>query len=897
MFKAPNPPFTAHVSLATRGIGRRFCVSSPHFSEVSVRIRIHAVLLLLVALPISAARLPRTVFPSHYNLTITPDFATDTFAGTVVIDVTAAAPVDEIVLNAAELEISSAEVRSGSDRFVAAVTPRPDDETISLRVPKKLPLGPASISLNFTGHLNDKLHGLYLGHANGRKYAATQFESTDARRAFPCFDEPEMKATFAITAVVDRGDVAISNGAVLSDTPGPNNKHTVRFATTPRLSTYVTALVVGDFKSAETNVDGIPVRIWATPDRIGGAQFALDATREVLRYYNAYYGIPYPFGKLDQIAIPDFAAGAMENAGAIVYRETALLVDPNAASASSKRRVAATIAHEIAHQWFGDLVTMRWWDDIWLNEGFASWMETKPVAKWKPEWQIALEQVDASSRPMTGDALRATRKIRTSADTPQEIEQLFDAIAYNKTAAVLRMVESYVGEEKFRQGVNNYLASRAYGNATADDFIGALAGSGAGVENILRSYITQPGVPLVRLTEKCENDHSVVTATQERFFTDRNIQLTDAERAQLWTIPLCFDKPGDATPDCRLLTQKQQTFTVNGCSAPLAANANGSGYYVVSYDDVTAKRLRESVASLEPTERYALLRDEWALVRAGQRSVGDYLTLTTAFRNESSRSVIEQLLSPMSTIATRLADDKSAVTFRKYVGSLVRPMLNTLGWEPKKGELEEQDLLRGQLIRTLVTIVRDPADIAQARRYADRYFNDPRSVDPTLASTFVEAAAAADDEAYYDRVLNAFKSATTPEQRSRAASALGAFRSPKLVKRTIDFAVSDEVRRQDAPGLVRGLLFNAETSAAAWAYIEANWDRVTAKIPARSLAGYLGGLCDPAALAEARGFFEKHPSPDATRGVAQTIERAQQCIAFREAQAANFAQWAEQAGR
>ncbi len=374
--------------------------------------------------------------------------------------------------------------------------------------------------IKYTGHLNDKLRGFYLSTYKGKKYEVSQMESTDARVAFPSFDEPAYKATFDITAIVDKGDTAISNGEVVSDTPGPGDKHTIKFSTSPKMSSYLVALTVGDWKCVSDHTDGVKVSVCTVPGKENLAQFPLEASKAFLHYYDSYYGIKYPLPKLDNIAVPDFQAGAMENWGAIIYRETALLIDDKTASVGAKQGVAETIAHEMAHQWFGDLVTMAWWDDIWLNEGFATWMTPHPID--------AVEAgLDGSARTWSrtptaslgGDSVQNTRPIHQEAETRGEIEQLFDGIAYGKSAAVLHMLESYLGPETFRAGVNLYLKEHAYGNATAADFWSAMArASKKPIDQIMPTFVMQPGAPYVDVEAKCEGGNTTLKLSQKRYF-------------------------------------------------------------------------------------------------------------------------------------------------------------------------------------------------------------------------------------------------------------------------------------------------------------------------------------------------------------------------------------------
>src|SRR5246500_580189 len=389
----------------------------------------------------TAQRLPETAKPANYKLTFTPDLENAKFEGEETISVRVLKPSSQITLNAVDIDFHEVTVSSGGVTQKARVRPEKEKEMVVLNVQKPLPAGPATVHITYTGILNNEMRGLYLGKDDqGRKYAATQFESTDARRAFPSFDEPEYKATFDITAVTDKGQVAISNYKVVSDTPGPGEKHAVKFATTAKMSSYLAALVVGNFEYVEGSVDGIPIRVYSTPGKKEMGKFALEVAEQNVGYYDKYFGIKYPYGKLDLIGLPDFSAGAMENVGCITFREAYLLTDEKEGSIDLKKNIASVTAHEIAHMWFGDLVTMKWWDDIWLNEGFATWMSTKPVQKWKPEWNFALDDVSGTGETLTIDSLANTRPIHQAAETPGEIQELFDGIAYGKAAAVLRML-------------------------------------------------------------------------------------------------------------------------------------------------------------------------------------------------------------------------------------------------------------------------------------------------------------------------------------------------------------------------------------------------------------------------------------------------------------------------
>src|ERR1700686_2575568 len=516
---------------------------------------------LVVASLALAQRLPAVARPENYKLTFTPDLDKATFAGDETIAIRVLKTTSEITLNAVDIDFQDVSITSGGATQKAQVTPDKEKEMVTLSVEKPLAAGSATIHVKYNGILNSEMRGLYLGKDDqGRKYAASQFEATDAGRAYPSFDEPDYKATFDITAIAHKGHVAISNSKIISDTPGPGeNQHTVRFATTPKMSSYLAALVIGNFEYIEGSADGIPIRVYGTPGKKEMGKFTLESAEHVLSYYDKYFGIKYPYGKLDLIGLPDFSAGAMENTGCITFREVILLIDEKQGSIDLKKTIASVIAHEMAHQWFGDLVTMKWWDDIWLNEGFATWMSSKPVEAWKPEWNFNLDDVSQAGRTMNVDSLANTRPIHQAAETPAQIQELFDPIAYGKAAAVLHMLEAYLGEETFRQGVNAYLKQHEDGNATAGDFWDAQAKtSKKPVDQISPLFVKQAGVPIIDVKSQCSGNSTTVTMDQHRYYYDR--EKFQAANDELWQVPLCMKSPTGAK-QCELLTKKESTFT------------------------------------------------------------------------------------------------------------------------------------------------------------------------------------------------------------------------------------------------------------------------------------------------------------------------------------------------
>ena len=850
-----------------------------------------AVWILLLGGAVSAQRLPDKVLPDSYDLTLTPDLPSATFTGDETIQVRLLAPASSIVLNSAEIEFQEVTVAAGGSTQTATVTTDEKNEAATLTVPATIPAGPAEIHIRYKGILNDKLRGFYLSQTARRRYAVTQFEATDARRAFPSFDEPAYKAVFRITLIIDKGDTAISNGKIISDTPGPgDSKHTLKFSPSPKMSTYLAAWMVGDFQCLEGQADGIPIRVCAVPEKKDLTSFALVSAENILKFYDNYYDTKYPYGKLDIIAFPDFSAGAMENTAAITYRESLLTIDDKTASVDSHEQVVSVLAHEMAHQWFGDLVTMQWWDDIWLNEGFATWMAWKPIEAWKPEWHGERSEIQETIGSLGTDSISSVPAIRAKAETPAEIQNLFDGVAYGKAASVLRMVEAYVGPEVFRKGANAYLAKHSYANATAEDFWNQMTStSGKPVDKIMAGFTEQSGAPLVSAKSECSGNTTRLTLSQERYFADA--AKLAAGSAEIWQIPLNIRAAGDQAATYYLLTQRHQTFELPGCSAWVYVNAGGRGYFRSSYDSAALAKMSAVLeTSFSPEERIHFLGDNWAMVRVGRLSIGDYLASLENMQAERSRAVVDEMIAHVPEIHDNIVSAADRSFFEAWVRTFLRPIANDLGSADVPGEPDDRRALRSDVFGTLAGYGRDPELIAKSRAIADQYMKDPASVDPALAGNALAVAAQNGDEALYDKFMEHMKTAKTPEEYYAYMGSLGTFPQPDLAKRTFDFALSPAVKNQDM-GILGGPLTNYETQSVAWDLFKADFKAIMAKLDA-SLGGGIaqisGVFCDAKLRDDSQQFFAAQNIPGAERLLQNGKDNVNACIELRALQQPNL---------
>jgi puromycin-sensitive aminopeptidase len=821
----------------------------------------------------SRLRLAPAVRPREYDLHLTPDLDAGTFHGEVAIATTLAKAQKEVTLHAADLAIRRAVAQVNGSEIVARPTLRKADEAVTLRFAKPLPKGDVTLALTWDGKLNTHLRGLYAATANGARYAFTQCETADARRILPCFDEPSFKARWRVAVTAPTTDTVLGNAPVEREEPAGDGRRTVRFRQTPPLSSYLMALAVGPLEATEPRMCGkTPVRTWHVPGKAHLAAFGVEAGVEALKRLEDYFGLPYPYEKLDLVAVPDFEAGAMENAGAVFFRETLLLLDPATVSIAERRRAAEVIAHELAHMWYGDLVTMAWWDDLWLNEAFATWMAYRVVDDWKPDWRMWQGFEHDRAGALALDALANTHPIYAPVHSVAEATENFDLITYEKGAAVVRMLEHYLGADTFRDGVRRYMERHREGNTVAADLWRALEeASGKDVARIAKAWITQPGFPLVTVDAAGKGG---VTVRQERFFADPKIPA--AKRRTRWPVPLVVKLPG-GTLARSLADKPSQTLDVAARPAWMFGNASAGGFYRVLHDATTRTALLANLDELSAVERLALAGDQWALVRAGKAEIESFLDVVDALGGETDYDVLDGIAGPLGFVDEQIAGDGTPAqeAFRERIATRFRPAFERLGWTAAPGESDDVRLRRAALLRIVGGVAEAPDVMQEASRQLERYLVDRGALEPNLADPVVHLAARIGSLGRYHRYREIVAEARTPQERRRFLLALASFRNPDAVRETLAATLGPDVPTQDVAFILMRLLGNSAAQRDAWAFLKRKWSPLRKRMPPLMCARLVEAtpaLREPRYAREVRDFFKAHPMPEAARALRQALE-------------------------
>ena len=836
-------------------------------------------------------KLPKEVVPTEYAIRIVPNLDNFTFAGSESVKLNVRSPVHQLVLNGLELKIEAASV-DGKELPLSAIKTDNEKELLTLTLPSELAAGDHALALRFTGKINQQGQGLFYmryqeqGSGARKVMLGTQFEATDARRFFPCWDEPAFRSRFQLTVVVPENWLAVSNMPIESEQKIAGGKE-VRFAPTPPMSSYLNVFVAGELDFIESRVGPTQIRVIATKGKAELGRYALEASAEILKYYNDYFGVPYPLPKLDQIAIPGGFGGAMENWGGITYYESRLLFDPKSSSGETKQNIYEVLAHEMAHMWFGDLVTMAWWDNLWLNEGFASWMGSKCTAHFNPQWEVWLARElprdptrrigIAKEAAMEGDARSTTHPIQQRVATEAEANSAFDDITYKKGQSFLRMLESFLGEDVFRDGIRRYIAAHKYSNTTTADLWNALSdASNKSVGEIAAGWTEQPGFPVV--TVKREADGKV-RLTQERF----TVNFKNAPPL-LWQIPLTYSVVGE-TPATLLMTDKTAALENIPADRALKLNLNGAGNYRVEYDDRSWELLLKALPKLGVEDRVNLMSDAWALVQAGRAPVSLYFGLVEKLPASTDLAEREQIINVLDFVNGLLVGSSERERFQRYARSLLRPTFATLGWEPKPDEPPNAGRLRASLIGALGHL-NDPEVLAGCRERFEKYLAHPASLPPDLRAPVLAVVGRYADEKTWNKLHELGLKTTSIEDQQNYYEALACATDPKLVKKTLAIALTDELPTSRAIFLVSRVARDSGHPDIAWEFAKANMKALLAKVDAAGANRYAPSLftffSDGSRADELKNYAEKNLAPASAPEVAKVVDEIQFRAEFRD---------------
>ncbi len=813
------------------------------------------------------------VIPVNYALEFEPVFKNFTFNGKEIITVNCKEYVNSITLHCAELKIKSCHVRCNgiSEKAITKIDAKKEELTIIIKNKIK---GNAFVEIEFTGELNDRLLGFYRSQykQNGKtKYLATsQFEAADARRAFPCWDEPKAKATFDISIIAENKFTAVSNMPIASKKK-IKNKTLYKFAKTPVMSTYLVYLGVGEFEYLTGKIGKTQVRVITTKGNKSKGKYSLELGKKLLLSYEKYFGIKYPLPKLDLIAIPDFASGAMENWGAITFRETILLYDPKTSSTRTKQYIAEVISHEIAHQWFGNLVTMKWWNDLWLNESFATFMATKFVDKFYPEWDLWNQFVeDAMNAAMGLDSLKNTHPIDVKVNSTSEIREIFDAISYDKGGCVLRMLEHYVGETNFQKGLKSYLADFKYKNAEGRDLWDAIGKiSKMPVRAMVLTWLKQPGFPVVEI----EKQDSTLHLKQRRYILESDKKSNNG----LWSIPLSIGLKDELFQ--KLFTKKSMSVKLPKNSTGFVVNFGRKGFYRVKYDEGTLLDLKMLVdqKQIPAIDRWAIQNDLFSLCISCDETVRNYLDFSDAYYDEDSYLASVNVAYNLSSLYFRAFGEEFSSEIRNYAVNYLKKILYDLGWNPKKTDKHTDAMMRGFAISTLGKLDDDEVIIESENRYK-QFLKNPNSLSPDLVEPVCSVMAWNGNSKTHEELTRLYRNAKTMEEKLRFLGAMCSFKDEKLLLKSLNFSQTSEVRSQNMQLPIMKVAANPYGKKILWPWLKTNWPKLNKKVGRGNplfnrIVASISSIADDSMEKEIRQFFKKNPTPGTERTQEQTLER------------------------
>nr|APA21554.1 puromycin-sensitive aminopeptidase [Haliotis discus hannai] len=826
-------------------------------------------------------RLPTDVVPSNYNIRLKPDLDAFVFQGQEEIDVEVKASTDTVTVNSLDITINEVTYASGDTSVAAEVSVDKEAETATFKFPSALQPGKGVLKVSYTGELNDKMKGFYrskytMPDGQERFGAVTQFEATDARRAFPGWDEPAVKASFDVTLVVPKEKVALSNMPVKSDTPDKNpNWRVVEYDRTPVMSTYLLAFIVGDYDYVEgKDADGVVVRVYTPVGKKEQGKFALDVAVKTLPFYKEYFGIPYGLPKMDLIALADFLIGAMENWGLVTYRETALLVDPTNSSATAKQHVALIVGHELAHMWFGNLVTMEWWTNLWLNEGFASWIEYLCVDYCFPEFDIRTQFVNSDlGRALEMDALHNSHAIEIPVGHPDEVDEIFDAISYSKGASVIRMLHDYIGDESFKKGMNQYLTKFKYKNAVTEDLWESLGkASGKPVLDVMTTWTKQMGYPVVKVGEKQDGSNRVLTLTQEKFCADG---VQEKEGSFTWMVPVSISTASDPKKAAvvTLLDKTSMDVTVPNITPDqwVKVNCESVGVYRVQYSSETLDRFIPAIKNktLPPRDRLGLQNDLFTLARARMISTVDVLKVVGAFVNEDDYTVWSDLTGNLGQISILLQNTDGFEDFKTFSKKLYKPVAQSLGWDAKESEGPLAAMLR-ELALTRLGKYGDEETVTEARKRFENHVSGKVPLPADLKGPVYLTVMVNGDETTFNQMMKLYDEADMQEEKVRISRCIGSIKSDELKKKVLDFAMSDKVRSQDTVFVIGGVTGTVQGRELCWQFVQDKWTELHERYKGGFLLSRLVEVSTDNFVTEARAkevekFFETHSAPESSR--------------------------------